>query len=67
MISIKDIYGDFLRTIKQTNPERDLNNWSKENGTGMGMNWPVFEVKFMLLLSFKKIIISKINRNIQKN
>jgi len=37
-----------LRTIKQTNPERDLNNWSKENGTGMGMNWPVFEVKFNL-------------------
>lgn len=42
--SVQDIYGEFLRTIKQTNPERDLVNWSKENGAGMGMNWPIFEV-----------------------
>ena len=41
---MQDIYVDFLRIIKQTNPDKDLINWSKENGAGMGMNWPVFEV-----------------------
>jgi hypothetical protein len=44
LLSVQDIYVDFLRIIKQTNPDKDLINWSKENGAGMGMNWPVFEV-----------------------
>jgi hypothetical protein len=41
--NIEDIYAEFLRTIKQTNAEKDLIAWSKENGCGMPMNWPVFE------------------------
>jgi hypothetical protein len=41
--NIDDIYSDFMRTIKQTNPDKDLIGWSKEFGSGMAMNWPVFE------------------------
>jgi hypothetical protein len=41
--NVEDIYSEFLRTIKQTNSEKDLVGWSKEFGCGMPMNWPVFE------------------------
>ena len=42
-MNIEEIYADFLRTIKQTNPDRDLLGWSKDFGSGMPMNWPMFE------------------------
>jgi hypothetical protein len=42
-MNIEDIYTDFLKTIKQSNPNKDLAEWSKDNGSGMAMNWPVFE------------------------
>jgi hypothetical protein len=41
--NIEDIYAEFLRTVKQTNAEKDLIGWSKEFGCGMPMNWPIFE------------------------
>lgn len=41
--SFSDIYTEFLATIRGTNPERDLINWSKDFGPAMHMNWPVFE------------------------
>ena len=43
---INSIYGEFLNTIKTTNPEKDLQYWSKHFGAAMPMNWPVFEVIF---------------------
>lgn len=42
-MNIEEVYAEFLRTIKQTSPDKDLMNWSKEFGSGMPMNWPVFE------------------------
>jgi hypothetical protein len=42
-MNIGEIYSEFLTTIKQTNAERDLVNWSKDFGSGMPMNWPIFE------------------------
>lgn len=42
-MNVEDIYAEFLRTIKQTNPDKDLHSWSKEFGSGMAMNWPIFE------------------------
>ncbi|CAF0962959.1 unnamed protein product [Brachionus calyciflorus] len=42
-MNVAEIYNEFMRVIKSTNPERDLANWSKEYGSGMPMNWPTFE------------------------
>lgn len=42
-MNVADIYTEFLTTVKQTNSDKDLANWSKEFGSGMPMNWPVFE------------------------
>ena len=42
-MNVEEIYSEFLRTIKQSNPEKDLIGWSKEFGASMAMNWPVFE------------------------
>lgn len=42
-MNISDIYTEMLTTVRQTNPDRDLISWSKEFGSGMPMNWPVFE------------------------
>lgn len=41
--NISDIYGEFHRTLKMSNPQVDLSNWSRENGCNMAMNWPIFE------------------------
>ena len=41
--NVEDVYADFLRTVKQANPDKDLASWSKEYGSGMPMSWPVFE------------------------
>ena len=41
--NVDDIYAEFLRTVKQTNADKDLQGWSKEFGCGMPMSWPVFE------------------------
>lgn len=42
-MNIGEIYADMLTTVRQTNTDRDLVSWSKEYGSGMSMNWPVFE------------------------
>lgn len=42
-MNIEEIYNDFMGTIRQTNPDKDLHTWSKDWGAGMAMNWPVFE------------------------
>ncbi|RNA39621.1 kinase C and casein kinase substrate in neurons 1-like isoform X2, partial [Brachionus plicatilis] len=42
-MNIEQIYAEFMGTIKQTSPDRDLHTWSKECGAGMAMSWPVFE------------------------
>lgn len=42
-MNIGEIYSDMLTTVRQTNPDRDLVSWSKDFGSGMPMNWPVFE------------------------
>lgn len=41
--NVSDIYSELYRTIKSSNPQVDLQNWSRENGANMAMNWPVFE------------------------
>lgn len=41
--NISDIYADLLRVIKASNPNTDLQTWSREYGNNMPMNWPVFE------------------------
>lgn len=41
--NVSDIYSELNRTIKQSNPSTDLQNWSRDNGANMAMNWPVFE------------------------
>lgn len=41
--NVADIYGEFHRTIKNSSPANDLQNWSRENGANMAMNWPMFE------------------------
>jgi hypothetical protein len=41
--NVDDIYTEFLRTIRDTNSDKDLTLWSKEYGCGMNMNWPLFE------------------------
>lgn len=41
--NVADIYAEFYRTIKTSSPTNDLLNWSRENGSNMAMNWPVFE------------------------
>lgn len=41
--NVSDIYSELYRTIKSSNPQADLQNWSRENGANMAMNWPVFE------------------------
>lgn len=41
--AINDIYADFMKTIRDANPDKDLLLWSKNNGSAMNMNWPVFE------------------------
>ncbi|RNA22894.1 kinase C and casein kinase substrate in neurons 1-like isoform X1, partial [Brachionus plicatilis] len=42
-MNIEQIYTEFMGTIKQTSPDKDLHTWSKECGAGMAMSWPVFE------------------------
>ena len=42
-MNVEEVYAEFLRTIKQSDPNKDLSAWSKEFGSGMLMNWPVFE------------------------
>jgi hypothetical protein len=42
--NLQHIYTDFISTIRNTNPEKDLFSWSKTHGAAMGMNWPIFEV-----------------------
>lgn len=42
-MNIGEIYSEMLTTVRQTNPDRDLINWSKDFGSGMPMNWPQFE------------------------
>ena len=42
-MNVEEIYAEFLRTLKQSNPDKDLVGWSKEFGASMAMNWPVFE------------------------
>jgi hypothetical protein len=42
-MNVEAIYSEFLATVKSTNPDKDLMAWSKEFGSGMLMNWPVFE------------------------
>jgi hypothetical protein len=42
-MNVEAVYAEFLQTIRQTNPDRDLCSWSKDFGSGMAMNWPVFE------------------------
>lgn len=63
-MNIEDIYSEFLRTIKQTNPERDLVGWSKEFGSGMAMNWPIFEEYSEELKTIAKGNKAKANKDI---
>lgn len=42
-MNIEEIYNEFQKTIRQTNPDKDLIEWSKEYGNSMAMNWPVFQ------------------------
>jgi protein kinase C and casein kinase substrate in neurons protein len=42
-INVEDIYADFYRTLKHSNPVKELVGWSNEFGAGMAMNWPKFE------------------------
>ncbi len=53
-----------MRTIKQTNPEKDLLGWSKEFGSGMAMNWPVFEEYSEELKTIAKGNKAKANKDI---
>ena len=38
------IYEEYRHTIQNADSSKDLKWWSNNNGVGMAMNWPVFEV-----------------------
>jgi len=38
------IYEEYRHTIQNADAAKDLKWWSNNNGVGMAMNWPVFEV-----------------------
>ena len=63
-MNVEQIYAEFLKTIKQTNPEKDLCSWSKEYGSGMLMNWPIFEEYSEELKTIAKGRVSKLTKDI---
>ena len=46
MVRFAAIYADMKEIIDQTSAEKDLQWWRANNGPGMSMNWPQFEVCF---------------------
>ncbi|XP_041472182.1 protein kinase C and casein kinase substrate in neurons protein 1-like isoform X3 [Lytechinus variegatus] len=41
--SFAQVYVDFHNSLQNADAEKDLKWWKNNNGTGMSMNWPVFE------------------------
>ncbi|XP_781490.3 protein kinase C and casein kinase substrate in neurons protein 1 isoform X3 [Strongylocentrotus purpuratus] len=41
--SFAQVYVDFHNSLQNADADKDLKWWKNNNGTGMSMNWPVFE------------------------
>lgn len=44
------IYEEYRHTIQNADACKDLRLWSNNNGVGMAMNWPIFEVRHEILI-----------------
>lgn len=43
---MKQIYEEYYHTVNLADSNQDLKWWAQNNGTGMAMNWPTFEVGY---------------------
>lgn len=51
------IYEEYRHTIQNADANKDLKWWSNNNGIGMAMNWPVFEVSTFFAIIITSVII----------
>lgn len=49
---LREIYDSYWRQVELADASQDLRWWAQNHGTGMPMNWPIYEVEMKLFLEF---------------